>query len=80
MEDNCDGTGLDICPDILLAGLALAGAGIFAALVTAITMAGRKKKRSLDDFSPVASAQVIQDVLWTGSDFVFVALISELSD
>ena len=67
VEDNCEGTGLDICPDILLAGLALAGAGAFAALVTAITMAGRKKKRSAGVFQPLSPTDTLQDLIWLGS-------------
>ena len=38
---------LDICPDLLLAGLVAAFAAIFYLLHTAITMKGRKKRRSL---------------------------------
>jgi hypothetical protein len=38
---------LDICPDLLLAGLAAAFAAFFYLLHTAITMKGRKKRRSL---------------------------------
>ena len=38
---------LDICPDLLLAGLAAAFAAFFYILHTAITKKGRKKRRSL---------------------------------
>ena len=61
------GATLDICPDLLLAGLALAAAGAFMALFTAITMAGRKKKRSTDQLLPVSPSETIQDVLWMGT-------------
>ena len=66
VDDNCMGFDLDICPDLLLAGLALAAAGAFVALFTAITMQGRKKKRSTDEFLRVPFTQTIQDLYWMG--------------
>ena len=66
VEDNCEGIGLDICPDILLAALAAAAAGAFVALFTAITMAGRRKKRSTDLFLPVSPSETVGDILWMG--------------
>lgn len=67
VDDNCDGFDLDICPDLLLAGLALAAAGAFVALFTAITMAaaGRRKRRSLPD--PKSVSDMISDVYWLGN-------------
>lgn len=67
IDDNCDGFDLDICPDLLLAGLALAAAGAFVALFTAITMAGRRKKRSVVD-EPVGWSNVLEDLYWHGID------------
>ena len=60
------GLDLDICPDLLLAGLALAAAGAFVALFTAITMQGRKKKRSTDEFLRVPIMQTLKDLYWMG--------------
>ena len=42
---NC--ATIDICPDLLLAGIFLAGAVGFYILYTEITMAGRRRKRGL---------------------------------
>lgn len=36
---------IDLCPDLLLAAAAAAGAGIFVALWQAISVAGRRRKR-----------------------------------
>ena len=66
IDDNCMGAELDICPDLLLAGLAAAAAAAFVALFTAITMAGRKKKRSTDEFLSVPFTQTLQDLFWMG--------------
>ena len=46
-SDLCDGVDVDICPDLLLAGIAVAAAAAFFALYTALTMEGRRKRRSL---------------------------------
>ena len=51
-QEQCDALDLDICPDLLLAGIAAAGAAALLALYVALTMnpAGRRKRRrSLDD-------------------------------
>lgn len=68
VDDNCDGFDLDICPDLLLAGLALAGAAAFVALFTAITMAGgrRRRKRSGLD-KPLSWQDMLDDIYWHGS-------------
>ena len=67
-----DGCGdIDICPDLLLAGLAAAGAAAFVVLFTLITMNGRKKKRSLSGYKPVKFVDVIRDFLWAGSSTCF---------
>lgn len=64
-----DGCGdVDICPDLLLAGLAAAGAAAFVVLFTQITMAGRKKKRSTDTGKPVKFLKVIEDLYWMGKE------------
>ena len=63
------GIDLDICPDLLLAGLALAAAGAFLAIYTAITAMGRKKKRSIDDANgrpQVPFANMFGDLYWIG--------------
>ena len=51
---------IDICPDLILAGVAVFSAAAFFALYVAITMARRRKKRS----EPVS--HTLQDLLLTG--------------
>ena len=73
IDDNCSGFDLDICPDLLLAGLALAAAGAFVALFTAITQAaagGRRKKRNVGsgiEQPQLQWSQLFEDVYWHGS-------------
>ena len=43
-SDNC--FDIDICPDLILAGIAAFSAAAFYSLYVAITMAGRRRKRS----------------------------------
>ena len=69
IDDNCMGFDIEICPDLLLAGLALAAAGAFLAIYTAITGMGRKKKRSIDDANgrpEVPFADRVGDLYWIG--------------
>ena len=50
-QEQCNALDLDICPDLLLAAIAAAGAAALVALYVALTMnpAGRRKRRrSLD--------------------------------
>ncbi len=64
-QENCDGSDLDICPDLILAALGAALAAAFAVLFTLITAAGRRKKRSTaDDSIPIPFTSVVQDVYW----------------
>ena len=65
-NDNCMGLSVDICPDLLLAGLALAGAAAFVALFTAITMAGRRKKRSVGELMARPLEDDLKDIFWLG--------------
>ena len=51
---------LNICPDLLLAGIAAAAAGAFFFLYQAITMAGRRRKRSSDLLYNVMFINTIQ--------------------
>ena len=47
-QEQCDSLDLDICPDLLLAGIAAAGAAALVALYVALTMnPNGKRKRSL---------------------------------
>ena len=39
---------IDICPDLLLAGIAAAAAAAFVFLYQQITLKGKRKKRALD--------------------------------
>ena len=51
-QEECSAFDLDICPDLLLAGIAAAGAAALIALYVALTMnpnGRRKRRRSLDD-------------------------------
>ena len=63
-DDNCDDFELDICPDLLLAAIASAAAAAFALLYTAITMAGRRKRRELNPEIPGES--LFLDIYWLG--------------
>ena len=47
-SDSC--FDLELCPDLILAGFAAFGAAAFFFLYQAITMAGKRKKRSLGTF------------------------------
>ena len=53
-QEQCNALDLDICPDLLLAAIAAAGAAALVALYVALTMnpnGRRKRRRSLDDKS-----------------------------
>ena len=63
-QENCDGSDLDICPDLILAALGAALAAIFAILFTLITSAGRRRKRSIVEDAPVPFTAVLQDLSW----------------
>lgn len=84
-DQNCMGLDLDICPDLLLAGLALAGAGIFLALYTAITMNGRRKKRALGEAMARPWTENVRDLFWLGIiqillDLAFLSFVASSSD
>lgn len=66
---------LDICPDLLMAGLATAFAAFFYILHTTITMKGRKKRRSLsktNDFFDLG--KITQDMLHLGTPHYYYFL------
>lgn len=69
VDDNCDGVDVEICPDLLLAGIAAAAAAAFAILFTAITMAGRRKKRSYDT-KAVSTLKILTDLYWIGKTYL----------
>ncbi len=74
VDDNCDGFDIDICPDLLLAAIGAAAAGAFAILFTAITMAGRRKKRSIDEANnrpDIDTLQLATDMYWIGTSQSF---------
>ena len=55
VQKQCDGVDFDICPDIVLAAIAAAGAAALLALYAALTMnpnGRRKRRRSLEDYAP----------------------------
>lgn len=63
-QENCDGSDLELCPDLVLAALAAAAAAGFAILYTQITMAGRRKKRSSDTKQAMPVAAWLEDMYW----------------
>ena len=52
---------LDICPDLILAAIALAAAVAAFVLYQTITMAGKRRKREADQ-----SGNLVTDLLWLG--------------
>jgi hypothetical protein len=71
-QESCDSFDLDICPDLLLAGIAAAGAIGFVALYIAITVNAngkRKKKRSAGAERPSALLALSQDIMYHGRWF-----------
>ena len=56
---------IDICPDLLLAGIAAAAAGAFFLIYQAITMAARRRKRS--NLEPT-NASIVFEMLTLGKD------------
>ena len=61
---------LDICPDLLLSAVALAGAAFFYLIYTATTMAGRRRKRRRKRKSP-DSPEVMSSLCTSGHVSVF---------
>lgn len=61
-------TRQDICPDLLMAGLALFAAIAFAALYIAITMVGRRRKRR--DFGKEGEIQMVAELVQNGKTIV----------
>lgn len=77
----CDGFDIDICPDLLLAGLAALAAAAFGALFTAIVMAGRRRKRSSSGGQQQQQQQFpdlffLNDVMRIGTQIMSYACIS----
>ena len=64
IHDGCDGLDIKICPDLLLAGLAVAAAGFFIAIYMAIT-GGRRRRRRKKRSNLVPAA--IEDIALLGS-------------
>ena len=64
-QEQCSAIDLDICPDLLLAAIAAAGAVALVALYIALTMntmGRRKRRRSLGDNAPQRSSNGLQEV------------------
>ena len=64
-QEQCSAIDLDICPDLLLAAIAAAGAVALVALYIALTMntmGRRKRRRSLGDNAPQRSSSGLQEV------------------
>ena len=69
--DNCP--TVDICPDLILAGLAAAGAAAFFFIYQAITVkAGRRKRRSFQNFITSYDFDHVIDFFITGKFYVIV--------
>ena len=70
-QEQCDALDLDICPDLLLAAIAAAGAAAFIALYVALTMQqfGRKKRRRSLDHEP--------HEYFSHSDIAFVGMLKK---
>jgi len=62
---------IDLCPDLLLAAAAAAGAGIFVALWQAVSVAGRRrKKRQIgqdNSFSTFTLGNYLWNIFYTGN-------------
>ena len=71
-EDSGSSSGscfsLDICPDLILAAIALAAAVAAFVLYQTITMAGRRRKREADD----PSGNLVTDLLWLGRNHLIM--------
>ena len=59
-----DCANIDICPDFLIGAIFAAGAAAFLLFYLAITKAGRRKKRNVEQF-PMMSQ--VKDVLYQGT-------------
>ena len=71
--DNCP--TVDICPDLILAGLAAAGAAAFFFIYQAITVkAGRRKRRSLQNFITSYDFNHVIDFFIAGKFYINVIL------
>ena len=71
--DNCP--TVDICPDLILAGLAAAGAAAFFFIYQAITVkAGRRKRRSLQNFITSYDFNHVIDFFIAGKLYINVIL------
>ena len=73
-SDSC--FTIDICPDLLIAGIAAAAAAGFYFLYQQITLKGKRKKREFD-FDIVADhpeLSVIYDWLTVGNDYTAITL------
>lgn len=66
-QKNCGGFTVDLCPDLIIAGLGAAMAAGFAILFTQITAAGRKKKRSAGNGGNLIS--FLEDLSWNLGTF-----------
>ena len=65
---------MDVCPEIVLAGVsALGAAGLLAIYIAATQNAnGKRRRRRLDDFSPLASFDYVEPLLVAGKELYFL--------
>ena len=72
--DNCP--TVDICPDLILAGLAAAGAAAFFFIYQAITVkAGRRKRRSFQNFITSYDFDHVIDFFITGKFYIYNVIL-----
>ena len=76
--DNCP--TVDICPDLILAGLAAAGAAAFFFIYQAITVkAGRRKRQSFQNFITSYDFDHVIDFFITGKFYLYNVILLQNS-
>ena len=74
-EVGTDCANIDICPDFLIGAIFAAGAAAFLLFYLAITKAGRRKKRNVEQF-PMFSQ--VKDVLYQGITLLFNLTLNKM--
>ena len=64
---------MDVCPEIVLAGVsALGAAGLLAIYIAATQNAnGKRRRRRLDDYSPLPTFDYVEPLLEAGKNLLF---------
>ena len=65
---------MDVCPEIVLAGVsALGAAGLLAIYIAATQNAnGKRRRRRLDDYSPLPTYDFVEPLLVAGKNLLFL--------